>query len=45
MGGRGEAHREAARTTRDLYDDWRMERYTLEIADGEEGWRICEWAD
>lgn len=42
-GGRGEGHREAARTTMNLYSEWRVERLKFEIGENTTEWSIRSW--
>ena len=42
-GGRGEGHREAAKTTANMYSEWRVERLDLTIRENAEDWSIKEW--
>ena len=47
--GSGEGHRQAAKATRELYTEWKIERLALNIEDdgwgGVGGWAIEEWKD
>ena len=43
VGGKGHGHREAARTTINLYSEWRVERLLLEIGENVEYWNIQDW--
>ena len=42
-GGRGEGHREAAKSTVNLYSEWRVERLSLNTGDNVDQWSITDW--
>lgn len=41
----GPGHKEAARATRDMYTEWKLERLRFEIGDGAATWSITPWED
>ena len=43
LGSTGKEHRQAARQTAFMYEEWKVERYKLVIGRDLEHWQILDW--